>query len=130
MPNDRPAARLRILVVDDDHDSADTLALLLELDGHDVQTAYDGVSAVQEVKRWKPDVVLLDIGMPDMDGHELARRIRTRAVGARPTLVALSGRGQPEDRSRSAAAGFDHHLVKPVATDAVQALLATLKPKP
>jgi PAS domain S-box-containing protein len=129
-PEASPTPRRRILVVDDNRDGADSLALLLELDGHEVRAVYDGASALQELERQEPDVVLLDIAMPDMDGHEVARRIRARAGGARLILVALSGWGQSQDRSRSTAAGFDHHLVKPVAFGSVEALLATLDRRP
>jgi PAS domain S-box-containing protein len=103
----------RVLVADDMRDSADTLARMLVLLGHEVRTVYDGVEAVEELERFEPDVVLLDIGMPRLNGYEAARRIRQR-LGSAVRLIALTGWGQYEDRQRSREAGFDHHLVKPV----------------
>jgi signal transduction histidine kinase/CheY-like chemotaxis protein len=115
----------RVLVVDDNHDSADTLAALLRMAGHAVQVAYDGRAALEAARTTLPEAVLLDIGLPGMDGHEVARRLREQ-TGTRPILlVAISGYGQEEDRVRSLEAGFDHHLVKPVDPEAVRALLAT-----
>lgn len=104
----------RVLVVDDNRDAADLLALNLKLDGHWVETVYDGFSALQAFERIKPDVVLLDIGMPGMDGYEVARRIRRIDPGAPVRLVALTGFGAAEDRRKSSEAGFNEHLVKPV----------------
>ncbi|MEO6463251.1 MAG: ATP-binding protein, partial [Candidatus Eisenbacteria bacterium] len=109
-----PAARRRILVVDDNADSAESLALLLRLSGHDVLTVFDGGAAVESEASFAPDIVLLDIGLPVLNGYEAATLIR-RAQGARrPLLIALTGWGQEEDRRRSRDAGFDAHLVKPV----------------
>jgi CheY-like chemotaxis protein len=104
----------RILVVDDNRDSANTLALLLKLSKHDVITAYDGESAVEEYQRVKPDVVLMDIGLPGISGHDAARAIRALPTGGDAVLVAMTGWGQDEDLRRSRDAGFDRHLVKPV----------------
>ncbi len=116
----------RILVVDDNHDSADSLALLVRLMGHEVQTAYDGPSALEKARAFRPEVVLLDIGMPEMSGHEVARRMRQMPELDGVVLVAQTGWGQDDDRRTSAEAGFDSHLVKPVEPDAVQRLLATI----
>jgi signal transduction histidine kinase len=111
----RPAAaRQRILVADDNRDAADSLAYMLRLAGHEVRIAYDGQQAVDLVETFRPALALLDIGMPRLNGYETARRLRKDAHGAGMTLVALTGWGQPDDRNRSLAAGFDHHLVKPV----------------
>jgi PAS domain S-box-containing protein len=119
----------RILVVDDSCDAAETLALLLGGLGADVRVANDGQAALDEVDSYRPSVVLLDIGMPGMDGHEVARRMRQRAGGRALILVALSGWGQEEDRRRSREAGIDHHLVKPVQLDELRGLLTALSPR-
>jgi CheY-like chemotaxis protein len=120
-PGDAPCHR--VLVVDDNVDAADSLALLLKLAGQEVYVAYDGPSALVVAETFQPSLVLLDIGMPGMDGYEVARLLRTM-VGSQPMwLVALTGWGQEEDRRRSLAAGFDQHLVKPVETDALHELL-------
>jgi PAS domain S-box-containing protein len=111
---DAQSQSLRILVVDDNIDSAITMAALLSLQGHDVRTAHDGAQAMDEVNRFQPDVAILDIGMPKMNGYTVARGIRERMGEAQPLLIAVTGWGQEEDRHRSTAAGFDHHLVKPV----------------
>jgi CheY-like chemotaxis protein len=103
----------RFLVVDDNADSAESLAVVLRLGGHDVRIAQDGRAALEAARAGSPDVVLLDIGLPGMSGYDVARELRS-ADGARPFLVALTGYGQPEDRVRSQKAGFDLHLVKPV----------------
>jgi len=114
----------RILVVDDNRDSADSLATLLKLTGHDVYTANDGLEAVEAAAVLQPDLILLDIGMPRLNGYEAARRIREQPRRSVLTLVALTGWGQAEDRSRSEDAGFDAHLVKPVDLVALTKLLA------
>jgi PAS domain S-box-containing protein len=128
-PRQRGAAALpgaaRVLVVDDSHDAADSLGALLDLLGADVEVAYDGPSALAVFDTYQPAVTLLDIGMPGMDGLEVARRVRAR--GNRTMLVALTGWGQAHDRERSREAGFDHHLVKPVDVGALKALLATVQ---
>jgi signal transduction histidine kinase len=115
----------RILVVDDNRDAAESLALQLQLAGHEVCTAHDGVEALAVGKSLKPDVVLLDLGMPKMDGYETARQMRRRPWGRRLTLVALTGWGQQRDRERTAEAGFDAHLVKPVSDVDLYAALAS-----
>jgi len=120
----RGTLRRRILVVDDHREAAESLALLLSLRGATVFTANDGRAALDALGRHRPDAVLLDIGMPGMDGYEVARRMRARPDGRAVTLVALTGWGQPDDRKRSAEAGIDHHVVKPVAIDELERLLA------
>jgi CheY-like chemotaxis protein/anti-sigma regulatory factor (Ser/Thr protein kinase) len=120
-----PAAPRRVLVVDDNHDSAQLMALLLGFSGHDVRLAHDGLQAVEAAAAFQPQVVLLDIGLPKLNGYEVAQRIRTRP-GVQPVLVALTGWGQAEDRRKSSAAGFDVHLVKPVDHDVLTKLLAEL----
>jgi signal transduction histidine kinase/ActR/RegA family two-component response regulator len=105
----------RILVADDNRDAADALSLQLRLAGHDVRTAYDGVDAVAVGDSFEPQVVFLDLGMPRLDGYETARRIRGRVWGSTARVIALTGWGQQQDRHRTADAGFDAHLVKPVA---------------
>ena len=119
----RPAAARRILVVDDHRDAADSLAMLLEIEGYAVDVAYDGTRALRVAAERRPDVVLLDIGLPGMDGYEVGRLLR-RQVGGDFVLVALTGYGRDVDRARSAAAGFDRHVVKPLDTGALAALLA------
>jgi CheY-like chemotaxis protein len=105
---------LKLLVVDDNVDAAVSLSLLLELENHRVQSAHSPAQALEQLAGFEPDLVLLDIGLPQMDGYELARRIRALPGRAPPKLVALTGYGQAADRRRSLAAGFDAHLVKPV----------------
>jgi CheY-like chemotaxis protein len=119
-------ATYRILVVDDNHDSADSLAMLMELHGHDVYIAHDGQSALDSAEQYRPDVVLLDIGLPVLNGHDVCRRIRQQPWGQAMVLIALTGWGQDEDRRRSQEAGFDGHLVKPVDQTRLLALLASL----
>jgi signal transduction histidine kinase/CheY-like chemotaxis protein len=118
-----PGRRRRILVVDDNRDAVESLAMLLELMEYDVRTAEDGLKAIDVTREFSPDVVLLDIGLPVLNGYETARRIRELDGGGEVFLVALTGWGQDEDRRRSREAGFDHHLVKPVDPDALERLL-------
>ncbi len=120
-------APLRVLVVDDNHDSAETLSLLLQMLNHDVTSAHDGEEALQMANELEPDVVLLDIGLPKMDGYEVARRIRREPWGGGAMLVAITGWGQAEDKDLSRQAGFDHHLVKPVDPDALLKLVHSRK---
>jgi CheY-like chemotaxis protein len=115
----------RILVADDNHDAAEALSLQLQLAGHEVRTAHDGVEALAIADTFEPDIVLLDLGMPKMDGYEVARQVRTRPHGRRVKLIALTGWGQQQDRDRTSAAGFDAHLVKPVAEAHLFRALAT-----
>ena len=115
----------RILVADDNHDAAESLALQLQLTGHEVRTAHDGVEAVDVAQDFKPHIVLLDLGMPKMDGYETARTMRLRSWGKTATLIALTGWGQPQDRQRTTDAGFDAHLVKPVSESQLFQALAS-----
>jgi PAS domain S-box-containing protein len=119
--------RRRVLVVDDNQDAADSLAMLLRLAGQDVRSAYDGPSALAQAKDFQPALVFLDIGMPGMDGYETARRLRGEPGLRGVVLVAVTGWGQEEDRRRSAEAGFDCHMVKPVEPKALDGLLAGLE---
>jgi PAS domain S-box-containing protein len=117
----------RILVVDDNRDAAEGLCMVLKCLGADVQVAADGAEALHAVTAYEPSVVFLDIGMPGMDGYEVARRIRSQSPARSPALVALTGWGQEEDRHRARQAGFDHHLVKPAALRAIEELLLRLE---
>src|SRR5262249_50291938 len=115
----------RILVVEDNRDARILLRVVLELDGHVVEEASDGVSAVPMAVEWAPDIVLLDIGLPGLDGYEVASRIRKR-LGRAVRLVALTGYGDHEARDRSAEVGFDAHLVKPIDPARLARVLSTL----
>ena len=110
-------------MVDDNVDAANTLEALLGLDGFVVTTAYDGIAAVDQVRHALPDVVVMDIGMPGMDGYDAARLIRQQPGGDKLLLIALTGWGQSADRLRASQAGFDHHLVKPVDYDVLRRCL-------
>jgi signal transduction histidine kinase/DNA-binding response OmpR family regulator len=116
---------LRVVVVDDNEDGADSLASLLELLGHEVRVAYDGPTGITAVRGFDPHLVLLDIGLPGIDGYEVARRLR-HDPGTRPVLVAVSGYGRDEDRQLAHAAGFQHHFVKPIEFETIQTLLASV----
>ena len=118
----RAAARPRILVVDDNVDGAATLAELLRMMGCDVSVANDGTSAVLAVKEYRPDVVLLDIGLPDINGYEVARQVRALPGVRQPRLIALTGWGQEQDKRMAAQAGFDEHWTKPVDPSRLQQL--------
>jgi CheY-like chemotaxis protein len=119
----RPQHR-RILVADDNLDALESLAALLALNGHEVHRAQDGAAALQAAMRHRPEVIFLDIGMPQMDGYEVARRIRAHEWGKELLLIAVTGWGQESDRQRSFAAGFDFHLVKPVDLEKLNQLLS------
>jgi len=121
------ALRRRILVVDDNVDAAESLALLLQLKGHEVQVAHDGPTALKTAVQFRPEAVLLDIGLPRMDGYQVAQQIREQSWGSNVLVVALTGYGQDEDRQRSAAAGFNAHLIKPVGLEVLSQLLAHAK---
>jgi CheY-like chemotaxis protein len=123
---EHPTSRLRLLVVDDNRDSVESLSTLLRLMGNDVEQAYDGVEAVDVVHSFRPHVVLLDVGLPRRDGYEAARLIRREPWGRDVVLIALTGWGQEQDRKRSREAGFDHHLVKPVDPKALMKLVADI----
>jgi len=120
-------AKLRVLIVDDSRDAASSLSTLVELMGHDVRTEYDGEAAVRSAEAFRPQIVLLDVGMPGIDGYEACRRIRQHAWSKSMRLVAVTGWGQDEDRRRSAAAGFEQHLVKPVSPAVLEELLGDLR---
>jgi PAS domain S-box-containing protein len=122
-----PKSSLRILVVDDNRDGADSLATMLRLMGHDTRTAYDGQEGVEAAGTFHPEVVLLDIGLPRLDGYQACRRIREQAGGRQVVLVAITGWGQGEDKRRAAEAGFNHHLTKPVDPADLEKLLSGLK---
>jgi PAS domain S-box-containing protein len=125
-PAREPSAGRRILVVDDNHDSAESLAMLLGITGNKTFTAHDGADALDAAARHRPDVVLLDIGLPTLNGYEVCRRIREEPWGKEMCVIALTGWGQDEDRRKSHEAGFDGHLVKPVNYPALMALLDSL----
>ncbi|MBY0491310.1 MAG: response regulator [Gemmatimonadaceae bacterium] len=119
-----PPAISTVLIVDDNVDATDSLALLLERVGVQVLVAYDGRSALERFLERRPDAVVMDIGLPVMDGYETARQMRAQQGEAPLLLIALTGWGHPEDRKRSEAAGFDHHLVKPVLPSEIHGLLS------
>ena len=121
-----PRAGRRILVVDDDHDSAESLAMLFQLMGHDVRAAHNGLAAVDLAEAFRPDLIVLDIGMPGLDGYEVCRRIRQHSWGRAAVIAALTGWSRDEDRDRSEQAGFDHFLVKPVDPKALENLIAAV----
>jgi signal transduction histidine kinase/CheY-like chemotaxis protein len=124
--NGRGSSKLRILVVDDNEDSAISLGLMLEIMGHATCTAHDGLQAVKVAESFRPDVVLLDIGLPRLNGYDACRRIREQPWGESLVLIALTGWGQAEDKRRSKEAGFNFHMVKPVDPTALEKLLAGL----
>jgi len=124
---DTAARRLRVLIVDDEPDTVDTTALLLSLDGHEVETANDGPNAIARAAAFRPDLVLLDIGMPTLDGCAVARRIHGLALPPRPYIAAVTGYGTRDDRYRTGEAGFDLHLLKPVEPDTYRGLAALLQ---
>ena len=119
-----PAAQAsrRVLVIDDDEDVAEAMAMLLRVLGYEVQTLGRSREAVERVGHWQPQVVLIDIGMPDISGHEVARQLR-QVYGGRLTLVALTGYGSQQDIEQARQAGFDHHLLKPAKVEDIQAIL-------
>lgn len=116
----------RVLVVDDNRDGADSLGALLKMLGRDVRVVYDGPSALDVLEVFHPNVIVLDLGMPGMDGYEVARRIREHRASEHATLIALTGWGEEKDRGLTQAAGFDHHFIKPVDLEAMQVVLASL----
>jgi two-component system CheB/CheR fusion protein len=122
--SDTPSTARRVLVVDDNEDAAESLAALLRLFGHEVDVAFDGEQALTRAAEVRPDIVLLDLGMPRMDGHEVARRMRAAPWGGRMKIIALSGFGDDADRERSLEAGCDDHLVKPVSPIDLELALA------
>jgi PAS domain S-box-containing protein len=128
--SERPSpskSSLRILIVDDNRDAADSLRMLLRLGGNDTRVAYDGQEGLQVAGQFRPDVLLLDIGLPGLNGYEACRRIREQAWGKEAVLIAVTGWGQEEDQRRSHEAGFDYHMVKPVDPEALMKLLGELQ---
>ena len=129
-PAQQPAAEtpgLHVLIVDDNEDVVESCKTLLELSGHRVRTAFTGQQALELAAATRPDVILLDIGLPDMNGYEVAQRIRATEWGRSTTLIAITGWGQEADRERALRAGFNHHLTKPIATDCLESLLHALQ---
>jgi PAS domain S-box-containing protein len=120
--------RSRVLLADDNKDAADALGMLLEFSGHEVRVVYNGRSALSLAQTFRPDLAILDIGMPEMNGYELARSLRRMPWGRSITLIALTGWGQDDDRLRATQAGFDHHLTKPVDPETVERLLVSARP--
>ena len=116
----------RVLIVDDNRDSADSLAMLMQITNNEAYLAHDGEEAVAAVEKYRPEVVLLDIGLPKIDGHEVCRRVRKEPWGKDIVIIALTGWGQEDDRRKSQEAGFDGHLVKPVDYEKLLELLASL----
>ncbi|MCE9608149.1 MAG: response regulator [Planctomycetia bacterium] len=119
-------SQYRVLVVDDNHDGAETLGMMLGIMGNEIRLAHDGLAAVEAAEAFKPEVVLLDIGMPVLDGYDACRRIREQPWGKSMILIALTGWGQDADRKRTREAGFDHHLVKPVEAATLMSVFAGL----
>jgi CheY-like chemotaxis protein len=117
-------SRRRILVVDDNVDSAESMAVLLRLEGHEARTLHEGERVVAEAREFRPDVILLDIGLPGMSGYDVARSVRQDALIGTVRLIAVSGYGRAEDRERARTAGFDEHLVKPVDFSALHDAIA------
>jgi CheY-like chemotaxis protein len=122
----RSSSPLRILIADDNRDAANSLAMLLRMDGHDIQLAFDGDEAVALTAQFHPQVLLLDIGMPKRNGYEVAQTVRAQHSLAPMVLIALTGWGKSEDRDRALSSGFDHHLTKPIDLDDVRELLSGL----
>ena len=120
-------SKCRILVVDDNRDSADSLGMLLRFNGSEIRTAYDGIEAVKVAEMFHPEFVLLDIGLPKLNGYDVARRIRQQPWGRDVILIALTGWGKDEDRRLSQEAGFNFHIVKPVDLAALEKLLEGLQ---
>jgi CheY-like chemotaxis protein len=124
-PTSSPTPRKprRVLVADDNRDAGETLAMLLRLDGHEVHVATNGLEAIEMFAQIRPDVAILDIGMPGLSGHEVAQRIRKLGNEPPVTLIAVTGWGQKADKERAAASGFDHHFTKPVEPTVLSELL-------
>jgi CheY-like chemotaxis protein len=119
-----PAAGLRIVIVDDNADAADSLAMVLELEGHQVRTASDGVAGLAVIAEFAPQAVILDIGLPLLNGYEVARRVRNDYPDAGIRLIAVTGWGQQQDKQTAVEAGFDHHFTKPVDPSELQRVLS------
>jgi two-component system CheB/CheR fusion protein len=117
----------RIVLVDDDADNLESLQELLQLEGHEVRTATSGPAGLETIAAFHPHVALVDIGMPDMDGYEFARRARAIELQPRPVLIAVTGYGQPEDAQRAMEAGFDAHLTKPIDSEKLGRLFTDIR---
>jgi CheY-like chemotaxis protein len=126
---ERPATKRRVLIADDNRDAADSLAILLRLDGHEVTVVHDGREALATLRALLPEVALLDIGMPELDGYEVARQVRAGSLGRAVTLIAVTGWGQEVDKARALAAGFNHHFTKPVEPQRLSELLRSELPR-
>ena len=120
-----PSSGRSILIIEDHDDAREALRALLELEGHQVEAAASGPRGVELARECRPDIALVDIGLPEVDGYEVARRLRTLVPG-RPYLIALTGYGQPDDVARARDAGFDAHLLKPIDPDALAGVLNTI----
>jgi len=125
-PAAEPSPQRRILIVDDNRDAADSLAMLMEITGNTTYVAHDGIEAIEEIEKHRPEVVLLDIGLPGLTGHEVCWRVRQQPWGKNIVMIALTGWGQEDDRRKSEEAGFNGHLVKPVDYDKLLELLSSL----
>jgi CheY-like chemotaxis protein len=125
----KPNGKRRILVVDDNRDNANSLSMLLKLTGNETSVAYDGEQAVEAAASQRPDVIILDIGLPKLNGYDACRKIRANDWAEGVLIIALTGWGQEEDRRKSAAAGFDAHLVKPVDHSELMRLLSSKVPR-
>jgi CheY-like chemotaxis protein len=121
-----PSVSRRILIVDDNRDAAASISMLLSLLGHDTRTAHDGQAALELAEAFRPEVILLDIGLPKLNGYDACRRLREQPWGRGMFIIAVTGWGKEDDRRRSREAGFDHHLVKPVDFGDLEGLLAEL----
>jgi CheY-like chemotaxis protein len=122
----RSSVTHRMLVVDDDSDTTESLAMILRRMGNEIQTAHDGLEAVQAAATFRPAVVLLDIGLPKINGYEAAKLIRDKMANQKVVIIAMTGWGQQDDKRRALEAGFDHHLTKPVEPAALSRLLALI----
>jgi len=120
------AARKKMLIADDNQDAADSLAMLLRMEGHEVTVVYDGSQAVAAIETFQPEVAVLDIGMPELDGYEVAKRVRASSMGPSVTLIAVTGWGQALDKTRAANAGFNHHFTKPVELEDLAQVLRSV----
>ena len=125
--SERSASR-RVLIADDNQDAAETLAMLLQIEGHQVHVVHDGRAAVSAFADFNPDVALLDIGMPELSGYEVAKRVREDPRKQKVTLIALTGWGQDRDKAQALAAGFNHHFTKPVEPSRLTEILRSLAP--
>jgi len=126
-PAEGKGEEFRVLVIDDNIDGADTMALLLETMGYEARALYDGAMVVETVRSWRPHAVLMDLALPDTDGYTLARALRAELLEVQPVLIALTGWSRPQDSVATRAAGFSAHLVKPIELDVIESLLERVK---